>query len=35
MEALRTICARCHDRCHDREREIDAGEKPQPMRGKE
>ena len=35
MEALRTICARCHDRCHDREREIDSGEKPQPMRGKE
>jgi hypothetical protein len=33
MEALHTICAQCHDRVHDRERAIDDGKKPQPMRG--
>lgn len=33
MEALHTICAACHTRVHDREREIDDGRKPEPMRG--
>jgi hypothetical protein len=30
---LHCICRACHDRVHDREREIDAGGEPQPMRG--
>jgi hypothetical protein len=33
LAAIHTLCAQCHDRVHDREREIDHGEKPQPMRG--
>lgn len=30
---LRVICEKCHDRVHDREREIEDGKKPKPMRG--
>lgn len=30
---LHVLCAKCHDRVHDRERAIDAGKKPRPMRG--
>lgn len=30
---LHCICAACHDRVHDRERAIDDGKKPKPMRG--
>jgi hypothetical protein len=33
--ALHVLCAACHDRVHDRERQIDKGEKPEPMRGDE
>jgi len=35
MEAIHTICATCHDAVHDREREIDKGQKPEPMPGKD
>jgi len=31
--ALHVLCALCHDAVHDREREIESGEKPEPMRG--
>ena len=31
--ALHVLCAACHDRVHNREREIGAGKKPEPMRG--
>jgi hypothetical protein len=30
---LHVLCAACHDRAHDRERAIDQGKKPKPMRG--
>lgn len=30
---LHVLCARCHDRVHDRERAIEAGKRPKPMRG--
>lgn len=30
---LHVLCAACHDRVHDRERAIEKGKKPQPMRG--
>ena len=33
--ALHVLCAKCHDRVHSREREIDDGKKPEPMRGAE
>jgi hypothetical protein len=33
IDALHVLCKRCHDVCHQREREIDDGEKPEPMRG--
>jgi hypothetical protein len=33
VAALHTLCAACHNSVHSREREIDAGKKPQPMRG--
>jgi len=33
MDALHTLCARCHDAVHGREREIDSGKKPEPMPG--
>ena len=32
-EALHVLCAACHDRVHEREREIQDGDKPEPMRG--
>jgi 5-methylcytosine-specific restriction endonuclease McrA len=35
MDAIHTICARCHDQVHTRERQIDDGKKPDPMPGKE
>ena len=33
IDAIHTICARCHDAVHDREREIDKGKKPEAMPG--
>jgi hypothetical protein len=30
---LHCLCAACHNRVHDRERAIDDGKKPLPMRG--
>lgn len=30
---LHCICAACHDRVHDRERALEDGKKPKPMRG--
>ncbi len=33
--ALHVLCRPCHDQVHDRERDISAGKKPQPMRGDE
>jgi hypothetical protein len=30
---LHVLCAACHDRVHDRERAIEDGKKPKPMRG--
>jgi hypothetical protein len=33
IDALHVLCSRCHDACHNREREIDAGKKPDPMPG--
>jgi 5-methylcytosine-specific restriction endonuclease McrA len=33
IDALHILCARCHSSAHDREREIDAGKKPDPMPG--
>ena len=33
LAALHILCAACHDLAHSREREIDAGEMPEPMRG--
>jgi hypothetical protein len=33
IDALHVLCSACHDRVHSREREIDDGEKPEPMRG--
>lgn len=32
-EALHVICAACHDAVHEREREIEEGEDPDPMPG--
>ena len=31
IDALHILCAHCHDECHQRERKIDAGKKPEPM----
>jgi hypothetical protein len=33
IEALHVLCAVCHSKCHDRERAIDEGKRPPPMRG--
>jgi 5-methylcytosine-specific restriction endonuclease McrA len=33
IDALHVLCAQCHNRVHEREREIDDGKKPEPMRG--
>ena len=33
IDALHILCSACHDRVHSREREIDDGERPEPMRG--
>ena len=33
IDALHVLCAHCHDEAHQREREIDAGKKPEPMPG--
>jgi hypothetical protein len=33
IDALHVLCAKCHDAVHNREREIDDGKKPDPMRG--
>lgn len=30
---LHVLCAKCHDRVHDRERAIEKGKRPRPMRG--
>jgi len=30
---LHCLCAACHNRVHDRERALDEGKKPPPMRG--
>jgi len=30
---LHVLCEKCHDRVHDRERAIERGKKPKPMRG--
>jgi hypothetical protein len=30
---LHTLCVKCHDRVHDRERAIEQGKRPKPMRG--
>ena len=35
IDALHVLCKRCHDVCHQRERELDDGEKPRPMPGEE
>lgn len=32
-KALHTLCAKCHDAVHEREREVGKGESPKPMRG--
>jgi hypothetical protein len=32
-EFLHVLCADCHDRVHDRERDIERGKRPRPMRG--
>ncbi len=32
-DALHVLCKSCHDRAHDRERSIEDGKKPKPMRG--
>lgn len=34
-EAMHVLCSACHDACHQRERAIDDGERPQPMPGDE
>ena len=31
--ALHTLCAACHDEVHNRERALENGKKPPPMRG--
>jgi 5-methylcytosine-specific restriction endonuclease McrA len=33
LDALHVLCSPCHDSVHSREREIEAGKKPEPMRG--
>lgn len=33
IDAIHTICSRCHGMVHDRERSIDKGEKPEAMPG--
>jgi hypothetical protein len=32
-KALHTLCAKCHDAVHAREREVENGKSPKPMRG--
>jgi hypothetical protein len=34
LDAIHTLCARCHDAVHDREREIEHDEQPEPMPGR-
>lgn len=33
VKALHVLCHACHDRVHDRERAIEKGKQPPPMRG--
>ena len=30
---IHVLCEQCHDRVHERERDIEAGDEPRPMRG--
>ena len=35
LDAMHVLCAACHDEVHAREREIQDGQKPEPMPGRE
>lgn len=32
-DTIHVLCEKCHDRAHDRERDLEDGEEPEPMRG--